>query len=239
MVAAGSCPDAGPALPPDRRSGVRAGRRRHRRTSRARVATLLDRLDVGVPSDAHPRDLSEGQRLALVLAAAAHGGARGAPARRADPRPRPDRQGTVLDDRRRPRRRRPRHRHRDPRRRVRRRASPIGSSCSPTARSSPTARPPTSCARRPRSRRRSRRSCTRRRGSRCTRSSRRSHEDDRVKTTVTKTTVVRLRTRSTTALVLVSIAGLMMFCWPFLVTPPSGLATDTTRRSSSPRFCPA
>jgi energy-coupling factor transporter ATP-binding protein EcfA2 len=29
---------------------------------------LLDRLDVGVPSDAHPRDLSEGQRLALVLA---------------------------------------------------------------------------------------------------------------------------------------------------------------------------
>ena len=29
---------------------------------------LLERLDVGVPSDAHPRDLSEGQRLALVLA---------------------------------------------------------------------------------------------------------------------------------------------------------------------------
>jgi energy-coupling factor transport system ATP-binding protein len=29
---------------------------------------LLDRLDVGVPSDEHPRDLSEGQRLALVLA---------------------------------------------------------------------------------------------------------------------------------------------------------------------------
>lgn len=39
-----------------------------------------------------------------------------------------------------------------------------------------------------------------------------------------KTTVVRLRTRSTTALLLVSVAGLMMFCWPFIVTPPSGLA---------------
>ena len=29
---------------------------------------LLDRLDVGVPPEAHPRDLSEGQRLALVVA---------------------------------------------------------------------------------------------------------------------------------------------------------------------------
>jgi energy-coupling factor transport system ATP-binding protein len=30
--------------------------------------TLLDRLAPGIPDDAHPRDLSEGQRLALVLA---------------------------------------------------------------------------------------------------------------------------------------------------------------------------
>jgi energy-coupling factor transport system substrate-specific component len=44
------------------------------------------------------------------------------------------------------------------------------------------------------------------------------------KATAAKTTVVQLRTRSTTALMLVSIAGLMMFGWPFLVTPPSGLA---------------
>ena len=31
-------------------------------------ATTLDRIAPGVPADAHPRDLSEGQRLALVLA---------------------------------------------------------------------------------------------------------------------------------------------------------------------------
>ncbi len=33
-----------------------------------RCRTLLDRLAPGVPDDAHPRDLSEGQRLALALA---------------------------------------------------------------------------------------------------------------------------------------------------------------------------
>jgi len=39
-----------------------------------------------------------------------------------------------------------------------------------------------------------------------------------------KTSVLRIGARSTTTLVLVSIAGLMMFAWPFIVTPPSGLA---------------
>ena len=34
----------------------------------ARAATLLDRLVPGIPGDQHPRDLSEGQRLALALA---------------------------------------------------------------------------------------------------------------------------------------------------------------------------
>jgi energy-coupling factor transport system ATP-binding protein len=33
-----------------------------------RTRSLLDRLAAGIPDDAHPRDLSEGQRLALVLA---------------------------------------------------------------------------------------------------------------------------------------------------------------------------
>ncbi len=36
--------------------------------ARARVAALLDRLAGEISDDAHPRDLSEGQRLALVLA---------------------------------------------------------------------------------------------------------------------------------------------------------------------------
>ena len=39
-----------------------------------------------------------------------------------------------------------------------------------------------------------------------------------------RTSVLRIGARSTTTLVLVSIAGLMMFAWPFIVTPPSGLA---------------
>jgi energy-coupling factor transport system substrate-specific component len=39
-----------------------------------------------------------------------------------------------------------------------------------------------------------------------------------------KTTVLRLRSRSATTLALASIAGLLMFVWPFIVTPPSGLA---------------
>jgi energy-coupling factor transporter ATP-binding protein EcfA2 len=36
--------------------------------TRGHARTVLDRIAPGVPDDAHPRDLSEGQRLALVLA---------------------------------------------------------------------------------------------------------------------------------------------------------------------------
>ncbi len=39
-----------------------------------------------------------------------------------------------------------------------------------------------------------------------------------------KSSVLRIGARSTATLVLVSIAGLMMFCWPFIVSPPNGLA---------------
>ena len=50
-----------PALPRDRRRGVR-GRRP------GALARILDTLAPGIPGDQHPRDLSEGQRLALALA---------------------------------------------------------------------------------------------------------------------------------------------------------------------------
>ena len=46
---------------PSRPRGGRPLRPRHH-------AALLDRLAPGIPDDVHPRDLSEGQRLALVLA---------------------------------------------------------------------------------------------------------------------------------------------------------------------------
>ena len=62
-------------------------------------------------------------------------------------------------------RERPRRRRRDPRRRVRRRRRPTGSSCSPTARSWPTARPPRSSSPRRCSPRRWPRSSRRSRGS--------------------------------------------------------------------------
>ena len=53
-----SRPSTTSAPPPTRQAGARAG------TCRA----LLDRLAPGIDGDRHPRDLSEGQRLALVLA---------------------------------------------------------------------------------------------------------------------------------------------------------------------------
>ena len=52
-----------PALPRDRRRGVRGRRRRHRR-----LPGDPGPAGPGIPGDRHPRDLSEGQRLALALA---------------------------------------------------------------------------------------------------------------------------------------------------------------------------
>ena len=102
-----------PWMPDERRSLRRAGARRRRPTcstsppsapsatrptARAArppgtCAALLDRLAPGIPADQHPRDLSEGQRLALVLAVQLDRRPAGAAARRADPRPRPHGQG--------------------------------------------------------------------------------------------------------------------------------------------------
>ena len=61
--------DREPAAPPARRGPPRRARRR------------------ASPGDRHPRDLSEGQRLALVLAIQLAAAPVGGPARRADPRP--------------------------------------------------------------------------------------------------------------------------------------------------------
>ena len=47
---------------------MRAGRRGVRGGAAGTCRALLDRLVPGIPDDHHPRDLSEGQRLALVLA---------------------------------------------------------------------------------------------------------------------------------------------------------------------------
>ena len=69
-----SPPSAPPPMtsPPSRRAVVRA---------------LLDRLVPGIDLLAHPRDLSEGQRLSVVLAVQLTARTAGAAARRADPRP--------------------------------------------------------------------------------------------------------------------------------------------------------
>ena len=72
---AGAADRRRPALPRDRRRGVRRGRRRH---AGGPAAALLDRLVPGIPDDQHPRDLSEGQRLALALALRARRPAAGA-----------------------------------------------------------------------------------------------------------------------------------------------------------------
>ena len=56
-----------PALPRHRRRRVRPGRPRERRAG-GTCAELLEAVAPGIPADQHPRDLSEGQKLALVLA---------------------------------------------------------------------------------------------------------------------------------------------------------------------------
>ena len=115
-----------------RRRRVRAGRRASSERPAGTCRALLDRLVPGIADDAHPRDLSEGQRLALVLAVQLS--RRPAvvlldePTRGLDYHAKraPRRAGRAT------RRRRARRRDRDPRRRVRRRRSPTGWSCSPT-----------------------------------------------------------------------------------------------------------
>ena len=66
-------------------------------TSRRRAGHLPGAAPIascpGSPGDHHPRDLSEGQRLGLVLAVQLTGAPDGAPARRAHPRPRLPREG--------------------------------------------------------------------------------------------------------------------------------------------------
>ena len=57
-----------PAVPRHRRRGVRPGRPGVRHAGRAPAARLLERIMPGLAGDQHPRDLSEGQRLGLVLA---------------------------------------------------------------------------------------------------------------------------------------------------------------------------
>ena len=57
----------GPALPRHRRGRVRAGGPRGR-AAEGTCAALLERIAPGVDPGLHPRDLVEGQRLALVLA---------------------------------------------------------------------------------------------------------------------------------------------------------------------------
>ena len=91
---AGAAERRRPALPRDRRRGVR-GRRRRRRGAAGTCRELLDRLVPGIPGDRHPRDLSEGQRLALVLALVLAARPRRGAARRADPRPRLRRQARA------------------------------------------------------------------------------------------------------------------------------------------------
>ena len=130
--------------------GVRAGRPRVRAAARARLPRLLDRL---VPRHRrrthHPRDLSEGQRLALVLAiqlaAAPPVVLLDEPTRGLDyPAKR-----RLAGDPARAGRRRARGASSPPTTSSSSPTSPTGSSCWPRARSSPTARPPTSSSRSP------------------------------------------------------------------------------------------
>ena len=91
-------------------------------TSDARA--LLDRLAPGIDGAMHPRDLSEGQRLALALALVVAAEAAGALARRADAWPRLSRQSPPGHRVARPRRYRNGRDPRDARRRTRRRGEP-------------------------------------------------------------------------------------------------------------------
>ena len=122
---------------------VRAGRPGRSACPPARRRALLDRRRPGVDADLHPRDLSEGQRLALALAVVLAGARRGA-ARRADPRAwtTAPRSGSSRSCATWPPRAHRRARH--PRRGAGGRGGRPGASCWPTARWSPTG-PPATC----------------------------------------------------------------------------------------------
>ena len=105
---------------------------------------LLDRLAPGVDDATHPRDLSEGQRLALALAVVLAARAAGAAARRADPRPGLRREEAARRDAARPRGRRALRACWPPTTSSSRPRWPPAWWSSPTARSWPTAPPPTS-----------------------------------------------------------------------------------------------
>ena len=116
-----------PALPRHRGRGVRPGRPGvGGRAGDRRPAQLLDRLAPGIPDDVHPRDLSEGQRLALVLAVQLAAAPGGGAARRAHPGPRLPGQAVAHRHRRPAGRRGPGGGRRHPRRRVRGGRRPTG-----------------------------------------------------------------------------------------------------------------
>ena len=171
---------------------------------------LLDRLVPGVPDDAHPRDLSEGQRLALALAVVLVVVAAGAAARRADPRAGLPGEGRAGGRAAAARRRRACGDGGDPRRGVRGPGRRPGAWCSRRARSSRTGRPGRCWRRRRRSPRRSPRSSGR---AGC--ASTRCRDDPSARRTA------RSR-RSGLVLGVASVAGLMMLVWPLLVRQPGG-----------------
>ena len=95
---AGAADGGRPALPRDRRRGVRRPRTGRRSLRRVGARSLLDRLAPGIDRGRHPRDLSEGQRLALVLAIVLTARAAGGLPRRADARSRLPGQGGAGRD---------------------------------------------------------------------------------------------------------------------------------------------
>ena len=91
-----------PALPRDRRPTSAGQADLETGAPAGSCSALLDRLAPGIARDRHPRDLSEGQRLALVLAVQLAAAPAGRAARRADPRARLPGQGRLAADRPRP-----------------------------------------------------------------------------------------------------------------------------------------
>ncbi len=219
-----------------------------RRTARAArtegtCAALLERIAPGADPALHPRDLSEGQRLALVLAVQLTAAPARAAARRAHPRPRLRRQTRSARGGSRPRAAGPLGPALHPRRRVRgRRRRPGGGDGRRRG-----------GGRRPHRRGRGLLPRVRAAGGEGDRSRPLAHRRRRasgppgrcpvtapVATPVAghgpspaadePPSVVRaiaLRPRSTVAVALVSVAGVLAFGWPLLVDPGAALAHGT------------